>query len=377
MDYTFISIIKKIEDPRIDRLKLYPLDEIILVAIATILCGGEGYADMHTFGNSQVDFFKTILPFKNGIPSEDTYERVFKLINAKAFQECLNEWIMTLQNLKKDGTGDDRRMIGIDGKTLKGSRSKLAKPLHMVSAWASDNRCVLGSRAVDAKSNEITAIPEVLKMLSLENAIITMDAMGCQKSIVNQVVEQKGDLVIALKGNQGNLHDDVKSFFEIEEKNDFKDVVVQKIVTTEKDHGRFEKREYALCCNVEWLKQRNPGWDKINSIGFVNSSRTIGEITTHERRYYISSLRGDVKLFAKATRSHWGIENSLHWVLDVIFREDDCRIRDKNAAENFALMRRTAIFLLAADPSKLSKRSRRLKAGWDNRYLKKLLLQDF
>ncbi len=376
MNFTFITIIQKIEDPRIDRMKLYPLDEIILVAIATILCGGEGYADMHVFGEAQLEFFKTILPFENGIPSQDTYERVFKIINVKAFQECFNEWTLSLKQRNQD-IQDVPKMIGIDGKTLVGNRSKLSAPLHLVSAWASGNRCVLGSSAVSEKSNEITAIPEVLKILSLQGAIITIDAMGCQKAIVNQIIDQGADFVIALKGNQGNLYDDVRSFFEIEEKNNFKDIELQRTTTTEKDHGRFEKREYAMCSEIDWFKQRNPGWENINSIGFVDSTRTIDDKTTKERRYYISSLTCNVELFAKSVRSHWGIENSLHWVLDVVFREDDCRVKNKNAAENLAIMRRTAVALLVKDTSKLSKRSRRLKAGWDNRYLKKLLLQDF
>ena len=379
MDLVLVTIMNKLEDPRIHGRTSYPLNEIILVAFATILCGGEGYADMKLFGESKLKFFKTLLPFENGIPSEDTFERVFKIINPKEFQKCFMEWISYLKKIGQKVKDADTEIVSIDGKNLllSENRTQQVKPLNLVNSWASANRCVLGCHAVESKANEITAIPEVLKLLSLKGTVVTIDAIGCQKHIVDQIIEQNSDFVIALKGNQGNLHDEVKTFFKMEEKNDFKNVVVQQTTTSEKDHGRFEKREYIMYSNVDWLKQRNPCWDSIRSIGLVRAKRVTNNATTEETRYYISSLENNIELFAKAVRMHWGVENSLHWRLDVVFREDDCRVRDRNAAENLGIMRRCAVSIFANEPSKISQRGRRLKAGWDHHYLKKLLFQTF
>ncbi|CAN5214756.1 ISAs1-like element ISEc1 family transposase [soil metagenome] len=361
-----ISIFKPVEDPRIDRNKLYPLEEILLVAFATTLSNGDSYADMHDFGLSKLDFFRTLLPFKNGIPSEDTFERVFSLLNPKQFEECFIEWI---NFIKKDGNGE---IIAIDGKTLKRSGSRSIKPLHMVNAWACRNRLVLACKTTDEKSNEITAIPEVLKLLSLKNTTITLDAMGCQTKIAQQIIDGSGDFVISLKGNQGNLHDDVKSFFELEDplKNDHIEIHQE----TTKDHGRIEIRTYGLCEKIKWLKQRNPNWNMINGIGFVTSRRIINDRETQETRYYICSFKRDVNKFAEAARLHWGVENNLHWLLDITYREDYSRVRDRNVATNLAILRRIAINKFEMEKTiKRSKRRKRLLAGWDESYLKTLL----
>lgn len=361
-----ISIFKPVEDPRIDRNKLYTLEEILLVAFATILCGGDSYTDMRDFGLSKLAFFKTLLPFENGIPSEDTFERVFSLLSPKQFEKCFGEWV---NFIKKDGNDE---IIAIDGKTLKRSGSKSIKPLHMINAWACRNRLVLGCKTTSEKSNEIIAIPEVLELLCLKNTTITLDAMGCQTKIAQQIVDEKGDFVISLKGNQGTLHDDVKCFFELE--NPLKNDEIEVYQSTEKDHGRIEIRTYGFCRKVAWLKKLHPNWNMINGIGFVTSRRIINGQETGETRYYISSLNRDVKRFAEAIRLHWGVENSLHWLLDITYREDYSRVRDRNAATNLAIMRRIAINKYEQDTSiKRSKRRKRNLAAWDEFYLKTLL----
>lgn len=377
MNLIFMNTFQELVDPRIERKKLYPLQEVLLVALATILCGGETYDDMNLFGISKLETFKTLMPFKNGIPSKQTFERVLEMINPKQFQECFSEWVNNLVE-------DQPEVICLDGKTLRGSSkpSRGIKPLHIVEAWATKNRLVLGNCVVDEKTNEITVIPEVLRMLSLKGSVVTMDAMGCQPAIAQQIIDQEGDFVIALKGNQGLLHEDVKTFFELESKNNFTDVSVDFYKTSEKDHGRIEIRKYGFCSHVSWLKKNHPRWQTIQGIGFVTSTRIIGDKKTEETRYYISSLgAGSVEKFSHAVRSHWGIENSLHGVLDVTFNEDFSKVRHKNAAENLAILRRIGLNLLESDKkkseSKISKKGMRLKAGWNDDYLKNLLSQSF
>lgn len=369
MATTFISIFKNLTDPRIERKKLYPLEEVIFVAFATILAGGESYTDMEDFGSAKLDLLREFFPFKNGIPSEDTYSRVFELISPKEFQECFAQWVTTIKTM-------DERVIAIDGKTLCGSASPAnkIKPIHLVHAWAGSNRMTLGFKKVDEKSNEITAIPELLKMLSLKDTMVSIDAMGCQVAIANQIVDQGGDFVISLKGNQGSLHDAVKTFFELDGKNN----EIERILgEAEKHHGRIERREYGFYANINWLKKECPQWKMLKSIGFVTATRTIGSRVTKETRYMISSSKDSNKI-ANASRMHWGVENSLHWVLDVVFNEDNSRVRAKNAAENLALLRRAALNVVTLDTkTKRSKRLKRLRAGWDDVYLKKALIQQF
>lgn len=372
----FMNTFQELVDPRIDRKKLYPLQEVLLVALATILCGGETYDDMRLFGVSKLAIFKTLMSFKNGIPSKQTFERVLELLNPKEFQQCFSVWVSNLTRECPD-------VISLDGKTLKGSAkpSRGIKPLHIVEAWATKNRLVLGNCVVDEKSNEITAIPKVLRLFSLKGSIVTIDAMGCQTSIAQQIVNQEGNFIISLKGNQGLLHEDVKTFFKLEAKNNFKDVPVDLYKTAEKDHGRIEIRKYGFCSQVDWLKKNHPQWSMIQGIGFVTSTRIIGNKETEETRYYISSLNSDVQTFAHAIRSHWGIENSLHGVLDITFSEDSSKIRHKRAAENMAIIRRIGVNLLELSKShtveKISKKGMRLKAGWDDTYLKSVLTQQF
>lgn len=371
-----ISLIKRfdlLEDPRIDRHKLYPLGEILLITLATILTGGESYEDMRIFGLSKLEFLKSFMPFTNGIPSADTFERVLSLLNPQVFGECFMEWTNDLkENIPE--------IIAIDGKTLRGSKkpSSALRPLHMVNAWAAHNRLVLGCEAVHEKSNEIDAIPKILDLLTLKGAIVTMDAMGCQKAITNQIVSKEGNYVIALKGNQGSLHQDVQDFFELEAKTEFKEIEVEEHQTIDKGHGRLETRRYILCNDIAWLKERHPEWSTLQGIGFVYATREIKGIVMEETRYFITSLKKGVSPFAEAVRIHWTIENSLHWVLDVSFHEDSSRIRFKTATQNLAIIRRAVLNLIQQDPNKKnSKKGKKLMAAWNETYLKSLLLQSF
>lgn len=364
-ELVIINIFYTIEDPRKKtKNKLYPLEEILLVAFATLLSGGENYEDMTTFGEAKFNFFKTFLPFENGIPSSDTYERVFGMLNPKHFEKCLTEWTKHLQ------LNFNNEIISIDGKTVRSSRSKGTRPLHMVNAWANKNKVVLSCKAISEKSNEITAVPEVLSMLSLKGTITTMDAMGCQYALCNQIVEQEGDYTVSLKGNQGALHDDVKTFFELEKSS----AHIERCETVEKDHGRIEKRQYGLIGNVEWLRKLHPNWDTIRAVGYVTSKRIIDDIVSEETRYFITSKAFGVTMFADVVRSHWGIENILHNFLDVALGEDRNRVRDRDAATNLSILRRMVVNRIAEKKRPgTSKRSMRLAAGWSDDYLKSLL----
>ena len=377
----FIQIISNIKDPRINRNKLYPLEEILFVAFCTILAGESGYIDMNYFGTNKLRMLKRVFPFQNGIPSEDTFERVLKLVNVGAFNKCLSEWARSIaaqlkeKRMKKNDP--ETTYIAVDGKTLRGSAkpSKKKSALQLVNAFANEEQLVLASTAVPENANELSAIPNTLRLLELKGAIVSLDAMGCQTKIAQQIIEQGGDFVFALKGNQGELHDDVKGLFEYGRKQKFRGFkkLERHDDPCEKGHGRIEKREYVLSADTDWLKERHPHWSMVNAIGYVQGTRTIGAKTTVEIRYYITSLKKDVKKVAKAIRKHWGIENSAHHVLDVTFGEDDCKVRDRTAAQNIATMRRMAMNLLRQDDSGLSMKRKMRKAAMDDDYLLRLL----
>ena len=361
-----ITCFEKIEDPRIERNKLYALPEILLVAFATILANGETYTDMRDFGIAKLDFFKTILSFENGIPSADTFERVFGMLNPK----CLEDLLIDLTRLLT--RNEACQSVALDGKTLRRSGSENKRPLHIVSAWASHNKLVLGCRAVEEKSNEITAIPEILKLLDLKGVTVTSDAIGCQVAIAEQIVEQGGDFALALKENHGNLHDDVEAFFQNVPATETDRV--ERYETIEKDHGRIEKRQYGLYSDMAWLKELHPQWNVVQSIGYVLSTRIVKNKKTEELRYFVVSYKHNITRFAQNVRAHWGVENSLHWFLDFTLHEDYSRVRDRNAATNLAIMRRLAVNKYTQDSTpKRSNRRKRLVAGWDDTYLKTLL----
>lgn len=359
-----------IDDPRIERSKQHKLIDIITISICAVICGAEGWTDIETYGVTKFEWLKKFLELPNGIPSHDTFARVFGRLNPQQFQQCFLDWIKAI-NKTTEG-----EVIAIDGKTLRHSYDKRAdnKAIHMVSAWATENRLVLGQVKVDKKSNEITAIPELLKLLELSGCIVTIDAMGCQQEIVKLITEQNADYIIALKKNQGSLHENVEQLFKSAISTRFQEIEHSEYYTREQAHGREEIRYYLMLTDIDERIDPNHKWSKLKSVGLVESVRTVDGKTTVETRYYISSLSNNAKVFGQSVRSHWEVENSLHWVLDVALNEDDCRIRKDNAPENFAVMRRLAVNLLGREKShKRGVRNKQFLAAMDNEYLTKVL----
>jgi predicted transposase YbfD/YdcC len=337
-----------------------------------MICGCDSWVEIEEFGKAKKEWLKGYLELSDGIPSHDTFGRVFSLIKPEEFKACFLGWV---QEVSRKTEGE---IIAIDGKTIRGSQDRIngKKAIHMVSAWAVENQLVLGQQAVDAKSNEITAIPELLKILEIKNCIVTIDAMGCQKEIAEKIVESGADYVLAIKGNKGQFYDDVTRYFEpikAMKKDDEKEGY-DHYETLEKDHGRIEKRSYWAFSNIAWLAKKYP-YKKLSSIGMVKSERTLNGVTSIEFRYYISSTASGAKELARAIRSHWGIENQLHWVLDVVFREDYSRVRKDNAPQNLASLRHIALNLIKQETSgkKKSIQVKRKSCGWDNAYLAKVL----
>jgi predicted transposase YbfD/YdcC len=358
---SFATCFDQLDDPRAANAR-HRLTDILLIAFLTVLCGGEDDYDMEEFGRSKEDYLRPFLSLPHGIPSHDTFARLFRHLDPTQFQAC---FLLFMQRFAENLKG----VIALDGKTLRRSYDKATaqSPLHLVSAWAADQRLVLGQVAVDGKSNEITAVPQLLALLSLKGTIVTADAMHCQRRVAEQVVSQKGDYVLALKANQGTLHDDVRHLLE-----DSPSLVVTTHTDVDKGHGRIETRTSVVSQEIAWL-QTEHAWPGLAAIGKVVRTREIRGESSTETTYYLLSTPLTAERFGQVVRQHWGIENSLHWVLDVTMNEDGARVRKDHGPANGALLRRMALNLIRLEKSKGSLKGKRKRAGWNHDYLTKLL----
>lgn len=356
---------RSLTDPRAEHTIKHCLIDIVMITICAVICGADNWVDIENYGHAKREWLQQFLELPHGIPSHDTLMRVFARLKPEQLQQCFLNWIQVVSQITKG------QVIAIDGKSLRSAleRGQNRGAIHMVSAWATENRLVLGQQKVNAKSNEITAIPELLKILEIEGCLVSIDAMGCQTEIARTIIEQRGDYVLALKANQKNLHEDVRQLFQLARQQNWKDIEHQFYQTINKGHGRIEIRRYWTMEQTEYLWGAEQ-WSGLKSIGLVESERRINNHTTLEHRYYLLSIQSDAQLFAQAVRSHWGIENQLHWVLDVSFQEDMVKGCEGNSAENLAVVRHLAVNLLTHEnTTKGGVRAKRKKAGWDNKYL--------
>lgn len=353
-------------DPRKSRNQVYPLFDIITVTILAVLCGADDWVEVNFWGKANLSWLQERGICLNGIPSHDTFSRFFRFVDPDAFEKCFISWT---QKISKIIGG----IIALDGKKLCNSGSGDEQAIHLVSAFSVENDIVLGQLATEAKSNEITAFPELINLLDLKEATVTIDAAGCQKEIASQIRDKGGDYVLALKGNQGSLHAEVESYFNQALQVTPDEANCDQYINEEKSRGRHETREVWTTNQLDWLPQVNE-WKDLNSIVCLKSTRVIKGKETIELRYYISSLQGDAWKIGHAIRSHWSIENKLHWQLDVSYGEDDCKVRKDNGAENFSVIRRATLNLLKADKkTKAGIKNKRSKAGWDKEYMLKIL----
>jgi predicted transposase YbfD/YdcC len=357
-----VECFSEIADPRIERTRRHLLSDVLTLAVLAVIAGAEGWEDIAEFGRSKHEWLKQYLSLENGIPSHDTISRVFRALKPNVFNSALMQWMETLHEQL------GFQQIAIDGKTLRRShdRSSMQATLHLVSAWSVANQLVLGQEATAAKSNEITAIPKLLQILELKGAIVTIDAMGCQKEIAQEIVGGGGDYVLAVKDNQPTLHAAISDHFLHLHETDFADCEVRRLTTLDEGHGRHERRTYYVTPLPKSMQSFAADWKQLTSIGQAinitfREGREVADI-----RYFILSLPPQVKRFATAVRGHWSIENSLHWTLDMAFREDESRIRKDHGPENFATLRRTALGLIKKDKSKGSVKKKRKRAGWNN-----------
>jgi len=362
----------KVPDPRIDRGKEYKLIDIIVIAICAVICGAEGWTDIENFGNSKLPWLKSFLELPNGIPSHDTFGRVFSMLDAQQFQLAFYEWVLAVNEIVHG------QIINIDGKRLAGSEDKFLgkRAIYMVSAWAEENEIVLGQCKVDEKSNEITAIPELLKLLMISGCIVTIDAIGTQTHIAQSIVEAQADYVLSVKDNQGHLFEDISVLFAVDQAQDFKYASLAHHQDIHKGHGRIEIRECWSTSDPAYLNliRDRENWVGFRSIAMVMSTRMVGDKQTQKTRYYISSLPCDPERLLRIVRRHWAIENELHWVLDVALNEDHSRVRKDQAPENFAVLRHIALNLLKQEKSaKGGIHAKQLQAAWKEDYLLKIL----
>ena len=362
-----------INDPRQGWKIRHNLTDIMTITICAVICGSDTWEEIRNYGEIKKEWLGTFLELPNGMPSEDTFARVFSLINPKEFEKRFMEWMQSV------AAATDGDIIPIDGKTLRRSYDKKSgkSAIHMVSAWSSVNGCVLGQVKTEEKSNEITAIPELLKILDLHGCVVTIDAMGTQKEIAGQIIEGGGDYLLAVKGNQKSLHEEICLFFQDSIESDFENIDFSFFEESNNGHGRVERRRYWTVKDVSWLDMKDD-WKGLNTLCMAESERTVDGKTSTEQRFFIASKKMSAKSFAKACRKHWSIENSLHWCLDVAFREDECRIRKGFASENLAVVRHIALNLLKNEKTvRNGIKAKRLMAGWENNYLVKVLKTKF
>ena len=361
----------EIKDPRIERNKLHNLIDIIRITLCAVITGAKSWLDIELFGQCKYKWFKSFLELPNGIPSHDTFNRVFSRINPKELEKCFSNWMKSTNDLLPG------EQIAIDGKTLRRSHDKSIKQkaIVMVSAFFRQRELVLAQEKVNKKSNEITAVPKLLKVLKLSGAIVSLDAIGCQRKIVNQIVKQKADYLITLKKNQKGLYKRVNELFKVASCQDKINFESSNYHVFESSHGRIEKRCYSVLNNVSEIVDKEQKWSELNSIVCVEYLRKSKKGKTKlENRYYITSLSKNAEELAEYVRGHWSIENQLHWILDVTFGEDNSRIRKDNAPENLAVIRHIALNLLKLDKSSsVSIKGKRNKAGWDDNYLLQLV----
>ncbi len=363
----FLYYFKHLNDPRQQGKVQYPLNEVLLLCLLAILAGAETIADIARFGEKKLALLRRFLLFRDGTPAHDHLGDILAVLDAEKFQHCFVSWVSAL-------TGAPADVIAIDGKTSRRSYQKKGakNAIHIVSAFASRQRLVLGQTKVAEKSNEIIAIPKLLDMLVIEGAIITIDAMGCQRGIAQKIMDKKADYVLALKGNQSSLREDVELFATEQKANGFKDTKVSRDETVDGDHGRIETRVYTVIHDVDWLQERHD-WPGLKSVVMVESTREIGDKIEQETRFYITSLVLAAHLVGPVIRSHWAVENSLHWVMDMVFRDDECRVRKDHAPANFVTLRHMAHNLIRRAPGKDLLRMKRKVAAWDDDFLASLV----
>ena len=363
----FLSHFKDLPDSRQPGKVIYPLDEVLLLVLLATLAGAEAFTDIARFGEKKLALLRRFRPFRDGTPPHDRIGDIFASLEAEPFQRCFVAWMAAV-------TGIPAGVIAIDGKTVRRSGRKRddQAPIHMVSAFAARQRLVLGQVKVAEKSNEITAIPKLLSMLAIEGAIVTIDAMGCQRDIAQKILDKKADYVLALKGNQGSLRADVELFAAEQKARSFADTTITRDTTVDGDHGRIETRTTTVIHDVAWIQERHD-WPGLEAVVMVESRREINEKIESETRFYLTSLVMVAALMGPVVRSHWAVENSLHWVMDMVFRDDECRVRTEHAPANFTTIKHMAHNLLRTANSKDSLRLRRKVAAWDDDFLAALI----
>ena len=368
MSVSLLDHFASLEDPRVERNQRHALLDIVLLTVCAVVSGADGWEAIEDFGREKLEWLRRFALFENGVPSHDCVANVISRLTPKGFGDCFRSWTQAVAGT----TGGE--IIAVDGKSARASRDRRRGrlPLHMVSAWACRNRLVLGQEATEEKSNEITAIPKLLELLELKGCIVTIDAMGCQRAIAEQIRAQGGDYVLGLKGNQSTLQESVEDFFATALAGTFAGVAHDFHEEIDKDHGRLEVRRYWITEDLRTLPD-NPLWAGLRSIGLVERRCTVGTTETVEPRYFINSIPAQARAFAHAVRGHWGVQNRLHWRLDVIFHEDASRIRKGNAPAIMTAIRHRSLNLLEQEPSRLRMSQKRRKAAWNDDYRAKVV----